>query len=464
MSERVFPYIPNTEEKVQKEMLDYLGLKSLDDLHADVPGEIKLKRKLNLPGKFESEWELKKTIGNMLNENISTDEYVSFLGAGCYKHYVPAVCDEVNSRSEFLTAYAGEPYNDLGRFQTLFEYESLMAELLDTEVVSVPTFDWSQAAATAVRMSSRITGRNKALVTGSINPSRLAIMKNYCDPDVELIKIPIDSKSGLVDISKLESMVNNDEIACVYIENPSFFGAFEENGQIIADMIHKVGGLFVVGVDPVSLSVVKSPISYGADILCGDLQPLGIRMNYGGGVSGFISTKNNPELVYEYPSRLFGLVPTVVEGEYGFGDIAYERTSFGNLRDKAKEYVGTQTALWGITAGVYLSVVGPEGLKEVGETIMYKMDYLIKKLNEIKGVKAKRFSGIAFKETVVDFSKTGKTVAEINKKLLGKGIFGGLDLSGGFPELKDCALYCVTETTSKNDMDKLASSLKEILG
>lgn len=458
---RVYPYIPNMVPEVQQEMLDYLGLESLDDLHADVPAEIKYQGKLNLPEAFSSEYELKRTVGHILNKNVSTDEYISFLGAGCWKHYVPAVCDEVNSRSEFLTAYAGDPYNDLGRFQSLFEYESLMAELLDTEVVSVPTFDWSQAAATSIRMASRNTGRGKALISGTVNPSRRAILKNYCNPDVELIDIAYDAKTGQMDLASLKELLS-DEIACVYFENPSFLGFFEEQGQAIADLIHDQGGLLVVGVDPISLGIVNSPISYGADILCGDLQPLGIHMNYGGGVSGFISTKNRPELVMEYPSRLFGLVPTVVEGEYGFGDIAYERTSFGNLREKAKEFVGTQTALWGITAGVYLSVVGPEGMREVGETILYKMNYLTKKLAELPQVRAKRFASVPFKEVVVDFKQTGRDVKEINQRLLEEGIFGGYDLKD-MPGLDGCALYCVTETTLKADIDRLIDALKQIL-
>lgn len=463
MTNRVYPYIPNSEPNVQKEMLDYLGLNSLDDFHADVPEGIKYKGRLDLPEAFDSEWAIRQTIGGILNKNQSTDDAISFLGAGCAKHYVPAVCDEVNSRMEFLTGYAGEPYNDLGRFQTLFEYESLMAELLDTEVVSVPTFDWSQAAATAVRMSARYTGRTKALITGTINPDRFAIMKNYCDPDLELIKVPYDQVNSQMDLEALRDLLS-EEIACVYFENPSFLGCFEEHGKRIAQLIHEQGGLLVVGVDPISLGVVKSPASYGADILCGDLQPLGIHMNYGGGVSGFISTKNRPELVHEYPSRLFGLIPTVVPGEYGFGDIAYERTSFGSLRDKAKEYVGTQTALWGITAGVYLSLAGPQGMKEVGQTILYKSAYLANRLREVKGVAVKWSASTAFKELTVDFDGTGKTVREINQALLARNIFGGVDLSGRFPELGECALYCVTEITTQQAMDTLIDALQEIVG
>ncbi|MDX9917159.1 MAG: aminomethyl-transferring glycine dehydrogenase subunit GcvPA [Gudongella sp.] len=456
------PYIPNSGEKTQREMLEYLGLESLDDLHAEIPNDLKLNRALDLPKPYGSEYELRRAIEKMLAKNTSAKENISFLGAGCWQHYVPAICDEVNSRSEFLTAYAGEPYNDHGRFQTLFEYESLVAELLDMEVVNVPTFDWGQAAATSIRMSSRITGRNKALVVGTIDPEKLMIIENYCDPGVKIEKIKYDENTGLLDIEDLKTKLNGD-IAAVYFENPSFLGFVETNGMEISRLAHEAGAISVVGVDPSSLGVLEPPSAYGADIICGELQPLGMHMNYGGGQSGFISTRNEEKFVMEFPSRLFGIAPTIVEGEYGFGDVAYERTSFGNLREKGKEYVGTQTALLGITAGVYLSTMGPKGMEELGQNIIQKSIYTIGELSSIKGVKGSRFDSFNFKEFVVDFNGTGKTVKEINSELMKKGIFGGKDLSEAFPELGETALYCVTEIHLKEDIDRLIKAIKEIV-
>lgn len=209
--------------------------------------------------------------------------------------------------------------------------------------------------------------------------------------------------------------------------------------------------------------VLNPPSAYGADIICGELQPLGIHMNYGGGLSGFISTKNEEKFVMEFPSRLFGIAPTSVEGEYGFGDVAYERTSFGNLREKGKEFVGTQTGLWGITAGVYLSLMGPKGMYELGQNIMQKSQYAVAKLSEIRGVKGSRFNSVNFKEFIVDFNDTGKSTEDINKVLLEKGIFGGKDLSKDFPEMGECGLYCVTEIHLKEDIDILVNAIKEIV-
>ena len=456
------PYIPNSVEEVQKEMLNELGLESLEDLHEEVPEELKLKSKMNLPKPYKSEYELKRGIGKILKKNKTCKDNLNFLGAGCWQHYVPAICDEINSKSEFLTAYAGEPYNDHGRFQTLFEYESLVAELVDMDVVNVPTFDWAQAAATSIRMASRITNRNEALVVGTIDKEKLLIIKNYCDPAVEIKLVDYDKETGKMDLEDLKSKVSENTSA-VYFENPSFLGFIEDKGQNISDIAHEAGAISIVGVDPSSLGVLAPPSHYGADIICGDLQPLGIHMNYGGGQSGFISTRDEERFVMEFPSRLFGVVPTTVEGEYGFGDIAYERTSFGNLREKGKEFVGTQTALWGITAGVYLSLMGPKGMFELGQNIMQKSQYAINELNKVKGVNGSRFNSINFKEFVIDFNDTGKTVEEINKKLLEKGIFGGKDLSKDFPELGQCGLYCVTEIHLKEDIDELVNGIREII-
>jgi glycine dehydrogenase subunit 1 len=441
-------------------MLSEIGLTSLDELHAEIPESIKLQGALNLPDAILSEYELKRHVEDILRDNVTCRESVSFLGGGCWQHYVPAVCDEINGRGEFLTAYGGESYNDFGRFQSLFEYESLVAELVDLDVVNVPTMDWGQAAATAVRMSSRITGRGTALVAGTMSPERLAIVKNYCAPDITVLPLGYSDETGEIDISDLKSKLTGDT-SCVYFENPSYLGFLESQGAKISELAHGAGAIVIVGVDPISLGVIAPPPSYGADIVCGDLQPLGIHMNYGGGQSGFIATRDEAAYVLEYPSRLFGICPTDAPGEYGFADVAKDRTSFGHHREKGKEYVGTQTALWGITAGVYLALMGPRGMAEIGETIMQNSAYAARRIGELPGVRV-RYAG--FKEFVVDFHATGKTVADINSALRGKGIFGGKDLSREFAQLRDCALYCVTELHSKRDIDALVDALNAIVG
>lgn len=455
------PYIPNSVPEVEREMLKELGLTALEELHAEVPQEIILKDQMNIPAAFGSEYELRRHVEGVLKQNKSCADNLNFLGAGCWQHYVPALCDEINGKGEFVTAYGGESYNDFGRFQSLFEYESLMAELVDMEVVNVPTMDWAQATSTAIRMGSRIANRPQVLVAGSIDREKLAVIKNYCTPDLEISEVAFDPATGCMDLADLKAKLS-DKVGVVYFENPSYLGALEVQAKEIADAAHAAGAQCVVGVDPISLGVMAAPRAYGADIVCGDLQPLGIHMNYGGGQSGFMATMDDPKYVLEFPSRLFGICCTNTPGEYAFGDVAYDRTSFGHLREKAKEYVGTQSALWGITAGVYLATMGPKGMEEVGETIMANAQYAAKQIAGLKDVSIK-FSAPFFKEFVVDFSKTGKSVAEVNKALLAKNIFGGKDLSKDFPALGQSAMYCVTEIHTKEDIDRLVSALGEIL-
>jgi len=456
----VYPYIPNSEPKVQEEMLKEIGASNIRELYSDITEKLLLHKKMNLPKPFLSEYELKRHIEGILSKNSTCKENISFLGAGCWQHYVPAVVDEVIHRSEFLTAYAGESYEDHGRFQADFEYASMMGDLLEMEVVNIPTYDWSQAASTSLRMSCRITSRNEVIVSKTINPDRLLIIKNYCNPKVNVVMLDFDSKTGLVEINDLEKKISN-KTAGVYIENPSYLGSIESNGAKLSEIIHEAGALFLVGVNPSSLGVLTPPINYGADIVCGDLQPLGIHMNYGGGVAGFIATRDEKEFVAEYPSRLYGIAPTE-NGEWGFGDVMWERTSFAN-RESSKEFVGTTSALWGIAAGVYLAVMGPEGMQELGKGIIQRSIYAQKEIGKIKGVKVPVFQSANYNEFVVDFNDTGKTVEEINKSLLKKNIFGGKDLSKDFPQFGQKALYCITEVHTKEDIDRLVSALKEVL-
>ncbi|MBJ8026787.1 aminomethyl-transferring glycine dehydrogenase subunit GcvPA [Bacillus cereus group sp. N21] len=460
MTKKVHPYIPNMVPEVKEEMLKEIGAESVMELYACIPDELKLKEEMNIP-KALTEYELRRHIEGILCKNTSTSEYLNFLGAGCWQHFVPAVCDEVNQRSEFLTAYAGEPYEDHGRFQALFEYQSLVAELVDMDVVNVPTFDWGQAAATAIRMAARITKRTEVLVAQTVSPERMKIIQNYGSPDLEFVFVIYDAENGLLDLEDLKNKISSN-VAAIYFENPSYLGFIESQGMEIAKIAKQNDALVVVGVDPISLGVLAPPSHYQADIVCGDLQPLGMHMNYSGGQAGFIATRDEEKFINEYPSRLFGIVPTVKEGEYGFGDVAYDRTSFA-LREKGKESVGTQTALWGITAGVYLSLLGPNGMYELGQTIMQNSQYAVKQLNKIPGVRGSRLSSPFFKEFLVDFNGTGLSVETINKKLLEKQIFGGKDISKEFPIFGQCALYCVTEVHAKEDLDQLIAALQEIV-
>ncbi len=465
MVSKPHPYIPNSVPEVKAEMLRVIGADSAEALYADmIPERLLLKRRMNLPESLPAEHDLKKHIAKILDKNMTCDDTVNFLGGGCWNHFVPQVCDEIAHRSEFLTAYTGGYYSDLGRFQATWEFQSLICELVGMEVSGVPTYDWGSAAGNAVRMASRLTGRREILVPAHMSPARLSVVTNFCNPTempgaITINKVAYNKKTGTLDLKDLRKKINCKS-ACVYFENPGYLGAIEDQGEEIADLAHKAGSEVVVGVDPISLGVIAPPSDYGADIVCGEVQPLGVHMTAGGGLAGFIASRDEERYVAEYPLRLISITNTVMEGEYAFGQAKYERTSY-MAREKAKDWVGTTTALHGIIAAVYMSLLGPEGMKEVGEAILQKSHYAAEKLAEIKGVEA-RFPRF-FKEFPLNIDATGKKVRQVNYALLKKGIFGGKDISREFPELGQSALTCITEVHSQADIDRFATELEAIL-
>lgn len=455
------PYIPNAEPRVRDAMLAAIGAADIDELYADIPADLRLQRPMELPAPLRSEAALVRHVDGILGRNRTTRDNLSFLGGGCARHHVPAICDEVNGRGEFLTSYSGHAYEEHGRWQALFEYQSMMGALLEMDVVNVPTYDGFQAAATALRMSARITGRIRVLVSGRVAPDLRLKLLDYLKPDLRVTFVGHDDSGGL-DLRVLEGELD-DSVAGLYVENPAYLGPIESRGDEIAEATHGAGALLVVGVDPISLGVLRPPASYGADIVVGDIQPLGIHLQYGGGLGGFIATRDEPRFVEEYPSRLYGLAPTSEPAEYGFGDVLFaSRTSFGR-REEGKEWAGTAAALWAVTAGVYLALMGPAGMYELGEGIMARSRYAMERLAALPGVSIPFRSTPHFKEFVVDFSGTARTVADVNEALLANGIFGGHDLSAEFPELGQAALYCVTELHTADDIGRLAGELAAVL-
>lgn len=453
-----YPYIPNSNEAVRKEMLDFIGAKSVEEIYSFIPDEVRMKKPLDIPAPFTTEQELSKHMNSILAEDSTCEENISFLGAGCYDHYVPAICDEINGRSEFLTAYSGDTYADHGKCQAFFEFSSMMGELLDLDVISFPTYDGGQAASTALMMSRRINGRSKALVPENMNPNLLSQMTCYCE-GMQLIGVKA-KENGQLDLEDLKAKLDSD-VAAVFIQNPCFLGFFEEQGKEIGELAHSVGAEYVVYADPSSLGITEPPADYGADISCGEIQPLGIHMSFGAGLGGYLATRQEEKYVMNYPHHLHNIFKNS-KGQFGYSRALPERTSY-YVRDKGVEYLGTCVGLWTVTAAVYLALMGPEGMRELGENILYKSNYAQKKLAGLKGVTMPYAGSHSFMEFVLNFDGTGKTVAEINKALLAKHIFGGYDLSREMPQLGQSMLVCVTEKTALSDIDKLADALAEIL-
>jgi glycine dehydrogenase subunit 1 len=457
------PYIPNSVPEIKQEMLRAVGVRNADELYREmIPERLLMKRPMRLPEPLPGELELKRHVEAILRRDVTTDDYVSFLGAGCWRHYVPKVCDVIAERSEFLTAYAGGSHSDLGRFQANFEFQSLICELLGMEVSGIPTYDWAAAAGNSVRMASRLTGRRKILVPWNVSPSRLSVIGNFCGSvqegaGIDVVPVDVELGTGKVSLGDLESKMGED-VACVYFENPNYLGVIEAEAAEISALAHSVGAESVCGVDPISLGVLAPPSDYGVDIACGEAQPLGVHMYAGGGSCGFIASRDEERYVAEYPLRLVSITETMIPGEYGFGQALYERTSY-MARENAKDWVGTTTALWGIVAAVYMSLLGPEGIREVGETILQKSHYMAELLGELDGVQVP-YRGF-FKEFPLQF--TGKTVRDVNKALLKHKILGGKDLSKEYPALGESALYCVTEVHTLEQIEALSQALREAL-
>ena len=457
---RVFPYIPNSVPEVKSEMLRQVGAHDEMDLYAEIPDRLRFKSKLKLPKPILDEYSLRRHIEALLGKNQNCKDYLNFLGAGSAEHFVPAVCDEINGRGEFLTAYVGESYADHGKWQAFFEYCSLMGELLDMDVLSCPLYDGSQAAASSIRMASRINCRNQVLIPRTMNPEIGSIVRNYLKPDIAVKEIAYNKTTGMLDLNDLNGKISS-KTSAVMIENPSYLGVLESQAVEIGKIARENGAEFIVYVDPISLGVIAPPAQYGATIACGDFHPLGMHLYAGGGQGGFIATGDDMRYISQFKDLMFGIAETAERGEYGFGEVLFDRTSYGS-REKGNEFTGTSTGIWAITVAVYLSLMGPKGMSETGRTIMQMSQYAAKQLSKIRSVKLK-FKSPFFKEFVVNFDKTGKTVAGINKALLKRKILGGKDLSKEFHELGQSALYCVTETKTMADIQQLASALKEVV-
>ncbi|MDQ2845684.1 MAG: aminomethyl-transferring glycine dehydrogenase subunit GcvPA [Actinomycetota bacterium] len=448
----VHPYVPNTAAQARQTMLDTVGAASVEELYADVPADLRLARALDLPAPLVAEQELIRHVSGLLDRNRPTRPGRAFLGAGTYNHYVPAVVDEIINRSEFLTAYAGEPYEDHGRFQVLFEYQSLMGELLNMDVVNVPVYDGYQAAATTVAMAGRITRRRTVILASDAHPDKLSKVRDFVAPTVDLVLVP--TADGLADLPAVSALVD-DATAAIWIETPSYAGALETALAELADLAHAFGALLVVGTDPISLGVVTPPADLGADIVHGDIQSLGLHSWFGGAHGGYIAVHDDARFVMEMPSRLFGLAATDVHGEYGFGDVAYDRTSFA-LREEGKEWVGTAAALWGIAAGVYLSLMGPQGMVELGDTILARTAYAARQLGALPGVSLTD-GAVHFREFELDLALSSATASDIAAALRARGFEPGVVTA------EHGLLVCVTEQNTQADIDTLAAAFGAVL-
>ena len=455
-------FIPNSSPGVREEMLAEIGVSSVEEIYEEIPAELRFKGELNLPRDPLSEADVARVVTSILEKNRTTADYLCFVGAGCYDHYAPALLAEVMGRSEFLTAYAGIEVTDHGRFMAMFEYQSMMGDLLDMDVVGSAVYDGATASGDALQMASRVTGRRELVLTQNIDPDRLKVMLNYIGSWFDVTYVRDDPVTGTVDLDELREKVS-ENTAAVYIENPGYLGVVQTRPEEISRIAHENGALLIVSVNPASLGVLAPPGQYGADIACGDGQPLGLPMACGGARLGILACRNEHKFVHSLPMLMVGILRTQVPGERAYTWHALFDRIFYGTREEARSISGTSSFLMALGAGVYMALLGPKGMRDLGVANMAKAAYAMSRLDSLAGVKAPVFSGPHFNEFLVDFSGTSKTVAEINRALLDHGILGGKDVSTELPRLGQVALYCVTENRTQSEIDRLVRSIDEVI-
>jgi glycine dehydrogenase subunit 1 len=463
MTRHSHPYIPNSVPGAKQEIMHEIGISSIEELYKDVPEKFVVKKKLNIPEKGLSEFDVRKHVEKLLSKNVASGRRPVFLGAGCWPHYVPAVVEEVTRRSELLTSYTPyQPEISQGILQALFEYQSMMCELTNMSVINCSMYDWASALGEAARMAARIKGRKEILIPKTIHPERLSTLKVYSDPaGINITEIDYQEETGKLSLEDLKKKIS-DKTAAVYIENPSYLGFIESQVEEISREAHSHNALFIVGVDPISLGILKPPGDYDADIVIGEAQPLGNSMSFGGPLLGIMGCRNDMTLIRQMPGRIIGLTTTLDNSRQGFCMTMQTREQHIR-REKATSNICTNEALCAVASAVYLASLGPDGLREIGETIAYKTSYAIKLLSEIDGVEVPIFKSAHFKEFTVNFDKTGLSTEVVNRKLLEKNIQGGKDLSKEFPELGQAVLFCVTEIHSKEEIQSLKKAIEQIL-
>jgi glycine dehydrogenase subunit 1 len=341
----------------------------------------------------------------------------------------------------------------------------MLGELVGMEFVGLPVYSWGCAIGNAVRMAARLNGRREVLVPAGMDPERLDVLRQYCEPEgshghIAVVPVAWEKASGFLDLADLKAKLS-DRTAAVYIENPGSFGVIEARGAEIGKLARAKGAEFIVGVDPISLGVLAPPGEYGADIVVGTIQTLGAHMMAGGGAGGFIASRDEERYAREYPTLNISIAPTEKPGEHGFALSLAHQSSYG-MREEGKDWTGNSVYLTTIGCAAYMALLGPQGFSEVGEVIVQRSHHAAKTLSQVKGLRIGFPCGF-FKEFVLNFDATGKTVAQVNAALRERGIFGGRDLSADFPAFGQSALYAVTEVHTAEDIARLAGALQEIV-
>ena len=433
-------FVPNTKAQ-QQEMLKEIGFEKLDDLFAHIPDDVKFQGELDLPDGM-SEMEVSKYMKKMADENVIYDTI--FRGAGAYRHYIPAIVGNVLSNETLQTAYT--PYQaeiSQGVLQSIFEYQTMICDLTGMDVSNASVYDGATAAAEAVAMC-RERKQNKALVSGAIQPSVMKVIETYCFGNEMELEV-IDVKDGKTDLDDLKAKLS-DDIACVYIQHPNYFGNLEDAAEI-GEIAHSAKKCkYIMGVNPISLGIIKTPREYGADFAVGEAQPLGLPIAFGGPYIGFMASIDS--MKRKLPGRIVGQT-TDHNGKIGYV-LTLQAREQHIRREKASSNICSNQALCALAVGVYLAAMGNEGIKNVATQCYSKAHYM-----------AKRFEEIGYTVENKDFFHEFVTSSEVDihpilKALANEGILGGQPLD------QHRILWCCTEMNSKADIDRVIEILKEV--
>ncbi len=440
-------------DKDKKDMLAKIGLTSFEDLFDSIPEDLKLKKPLNIPPAL-SEPELEEYFKELAGQN-KHPEFLSFLGAGAYNHYIPAIVDYLSSRGEFISPYT--PYQaevSQGTLHVIFEFQSLICQLTGMEIANASLYDGASGAAEAVLMADRLKQKSKVLVARTLHPEYRRVIDTYTrNINIAVEEIGFDQR-GEVDIQDLESKLDG-ETSAVLIQSPNFFGNIE-NIRTVSDLAHQAQALSIVVVTEfISLGLLESPGSLGADIVTGEGQSLGLPLSFGGPYLGVMACRS--EFLRQFPGRIAGET-TDVDGKTGYVLTLSTREQHIR-RERATSNICTNQAWCAVRATIFLEALGKVGFREMAEQNFHKAHYAAEKLGRIMGVKQK-FSGPFFNEFVIELPRDWPSV---HRALEEEGIIPGLGLEESFPELRHCALLCTTEKHNKEDIDRLASTLADVL-
>jgi glycine dehydrogenase subunit 1 len=444
------PYLALTESD-REEMLATIGVESIDDLFRDIPAALRFGRELALDPPL-SEQELTKHLEELAARNADTTSEVSFLGAGIYDHYVPAVVDAVLQRGELLTAYTPyQPEMSQGVLQAIFEYQTVVCELTGMDVSNASGYDGTTVAADACYIAKHATGRSKVGVTEATNPQVRQVVKTYA-PGFGLDVAEVPHRDGTTDPDELRSVAT--DAACVIFQQPNFFGCLEA-ARDLAAATNDAEAIAVAYVDPLSLGVLEAPGAYGCGIAIGEGQGAGNYQSFAGPHYGFLAARS--EFIRRMPGRIVGETLDTA-GERGYV-LTLQTREQHIRREKATSNITTNQTLLALAGLVYLSWLGPQGLRELGETCMSLAAYARERLTDA-GSELVFPERTTFKEFAVRVGRNGRTAKDVIRSSRDRGVHPGYALGRDYPGLDDALLVAVTEKRTPEEIDRLVEILR----